>query len=177
DSVGALLNQSPGYGVSWRRTGSGRGGSTPVKDYRRDNRAAIKEIQAQVQARREQEAAPPAEPFKLEQFKSVKSRFSSPQGSKEDCPDGPSASKHEYLRRGSRDKVAAEQRKEAVRIGAGEGGRAGENGGASPSRRLTTPRKEPVPKACEVKELAPRTSRDFVSANRIKVGTNSERRE
>ncbi|CAM9868630.1 unnamed protein product, partial [Laminaria digitata] len=110
DSVGALLQQqAPGGGFAGnddrRRKSGGR-----VKNYSLDNRANIKEIQAQNRQRKEEEEAPAAEPFKLQQFKNVKSRFAS--SSAPTANEGPSApgsaeaagTGRHFLRRGSREK-------------------------------------------------------------------------
>ncbi|CAN0213972.1 unnamed protein product, partial [Ectocarpus sp. 8 AP-2014] len=125
DSVGALLQRQP-VGIGGNHDRRHRGGGSAVKNYRLDNRANIKEIQAQNRQRREEEAAPPAEPFKLRQFKNVKSRFASAaatgtgtsQGPKTKTPGydekTPPASR-DFLRRGTREKVATELRQAAVR--------------------------------------------------------------
>eukprot|EP00752_Nemacystus_decipiens_P007936 g7090.t1 len=134
DTVGALLQQSPA-GVA----GNGRrhkGSGAAQKNYGLDNRANIKEIQAQNRQRREAEAAPAAEPFKLRQFKNVKSRFASaaaaaaaattpspstPQDARPPGSGGPTAASRDYLRKGAREKVATELREEALRRRQGGG--------------------------------------------------------
>ncbi|CAM9401254.1 unnamed protein product, partial [Sphacelaria rigidula] len=73
--------------------------------------------------RKEQEATPAAEPFKLAQFKNVKSRFSStptgqvrresrPESSEKGASPGPG---RDFLRKGSRETVPNELRREAIR--------------------------------------------------------------
>eukprot|EP00904_Undaria_pinnatifida_P009302 jgi/Undpi1/5501/HiC_scaffold_2.g00780.m1 len=248
DSVGALLQQkAPGgfAGNDDRRCKSG----ARVKNYSLDNRANIKEIQAQNRQRKEEEEAPAAEPFKLRQFKNVKSRFASsaPPTASEVRSSAPGSAESKgtgrhFLRRGSREKVATELRQEAVRrrredeaaaaanatatstatgsrkssegkgsppnraafpgaglsAGVGPGGALAASSGAGPygaapssGRREgragsgtgaetegsivcrwgagVTPKKEAVPKAAEVARLAPRSSRDFVTANRVRA--------
>ncbi|CAM9826063.1 unnamed protein product [Scytosiphon promiscuus] len=136
DSVGALLEQrSPGNGGYHHR--SRHKGGPPAKNYRLDNRANIKEIEAQNRQRRAEEAAPAAEPFKLRQFKNVKSRFASaaaaaaaaappppPPPPPPPALQGPGAAAasaertppaRDFLRKGAREKVAAELRHEAYR--------------------------------------------------------------
>ncbi|CAM9794558.1 unnamed protein product, partial [Ectocarpus sp. 12 AP-2014] len=266
DSVGALLQRQP-VGTGGNHDRRHRGGGSAVKNYRLDNRANIKEIQALNRQRREEEAAPPAEPFKLRQFKNVKSRFASTaatgtgtsQTKTPGCDEKTPPASRDFLRRGTREKVATELRQAAVRrrqennsnnaagavtatgsklFGAtgttfrpstfppppncaspdsaaafgGSGSRGGshgredrpsltrhEEGASSPSSSRrgrggggaaggsatyyrfsgggggggggggcgVTPRKEAVPRAEDVAQLAPRSERDFVAANRM----------
>ncbi|CAN0203567.1 unnamed protein product, partial [Ectocarpus sp. 4 AP-2014] len=139
DSVGALLQRQP-VGTGGNHDRRHRGGGSAVKNYGLDNRANIKEIQAQNRqaridtfcksrqratppGRREEEAAPPAEPFKLRQFKNVKSRFASAaatgtgtsQTKMPGCDETTPPASRDFLRRGTREKVATELRQAAVR--------------------------------------------------------------
>ncbi|CAB1116763.1 unnamed protein product [Ectocarpus sp. CCAP 1310/34] len=300
DSVGALLQRQP-VGTGGNHDRRHRGGGSAVKNYRLDNRANIKEIQAQNRQarvhtfcqkqtkstppppprsitsaggwrrktragwfdgrvssaqlgpkqkpasvriyalrvvwpvfrgpqRREEEAAPPAEPFKLRQFKNVKSRFASeaatgtgtsqgPKTKTPGCGEKTPPASRDFLRRGTREKVATELRQAAVRrrqennnnaagavtatgsklFGAtgttyrpstlspppncassdsgatfgGSGGSAADDrfggGGGGGGGCGVTPRKEAVPRAGDVAQLAPRSDRDFVAANRMQV--------
>ncbi|CAM9991898.1 unnamed protein product, partial [Pylaiella littoralis] len=148
DSVGALLQQHSSASIAGhhsrrRRSGGAGAGAAAVKNYRLDNRANIKEIQAQNRQRREEEAAPVAEPFKLRQFKNVKSRFASAaavpaaaaavavppvaSGAAQGAASGASQERgtpgssaraalaRDFLRKGTREKLATELRQEALR--------------------------------------------------------------